>query len=198
MPMSPPRQMAPPDSMSTPRPSISGLQPVFQRLPPGPPLPCPVLPRDRSTVEMLVEYLVGDGPRNRYALVCRQCHSHNGMALKEEFEYLAFRCCYCYALNPARKQRPRAPQLNLGTPHRRPETDSNKDAAISPDRDINTDVKSMEESPGVDTVTISTTNLTTEPGVVHRKTSRNTDDEDTQTDVVADDVRRPASEKKTD
>jgi len=23
----------------------------------------------------------------RYALVCKQCQSHNGMALKEEFEY---------------------------------------------------------------------------------------------------------------
>lgn len=24
----------------------------------------------------------------RYALICQQCFSHNGMALKEEFEYL--------------------------------------------------------------------------------------------------------------
>lgn len=27
-------------------------------------------------------------PSYRYALVCQQCFSHNGMALKEEFEYL--------------------------------------------------------------------------------------------------------------
>ncbi|KAK2564930.1 Endoplasmic reticulum junction formation protein lunapark [Acropora cervicornis] len=33
------------------------------------------------------EYLVGDGPNNRFALICSQCCSHNGMALKEEFEY---------------------------------------------------------------------------------------------------------------
>lgn len=33
------------------------------------------------------------------------------MALKEEFEYLAFRCAYCYFLNPARKTRPQAPRL---------------------------------------------------------------------------------------
>ena len=31
---------------------------------------------------------MGDGPNNRYALICSQCHSHNGMALKEEFEYI--------------------------------------------------------------------------------------------------------------
>lgn len=34
------------------------------------------------------------------------------MALKEEFEYISYRCCYCYTLNPARKKRPQAPKLN--------------------------------------------------------------------------------------
>ena len=89
-------------------------------------------------MDRVVEYLVGDGPSNRYALICKQCQSHNGMALKEEFEFigktllilmegilsnflprkslhlilfLAFRCCYCYYWNPARKQRPVAPKL---------------------------------------------------------------------------------------
>ena len=54
----------------------------------------------------MVEYLVGDGPNNRYALICSQCRSHNGMALRDEFEYLSFRCAYCYQLNPARKKKP--------------------------------------------------------------------------------------------
>merc|ERR1719278_624500 len=62
-------------------------------------------------MDRVVEFLVGDGPTNRYALICRQCESHNGMALREEFEYIAFRCCYCYYWNPARKQRPVAPRL---------------------------------------------------------------------------------------
>jgi len=78
---------------------------------PGPPLPRPVLPRDRGYMDKFVEFLVGDGPANRYALICRQCQSHNGMALREEFEYIAYRCCYCYYWNPARKQRPVAPRL---------------------------------------------------------------------------------------
>lgn len=78
---------------------------------PGPPLPRPVLPRERGYLDKFVEFLVGDGPANRYALICRQCESHNGMALREEFEYIAFRCCYCYYWNPARKQRPVAPRL---------------------------------------------------------------------------------------
>ena len=49
---------------------------------------------------------MGDGPNNRYALVCSECHSHNGMALRDEFEYLTFRCAYCYTVNHARKKRP--------------------------------------------------------------------------------------------
>ncbi|XP_040005185.1 endoplasmic reticulum junction formation protein lunapark-A [Xiphias gladius] len=79
--------------------------------PPGPPLARPVLPRERGAMDRVIEYLVGDGPQNRYALICQQCLSHNGMALKEEFEYIAFRCAYCYFLNPARKTRPQAPRL---------------------------------------------------------------------------------------
>ncbi|XP_036425826.1 endoplasmic reticulum junction formation protein lunapark-B isoform X2 [Colossoma macropomum] len=79
--------------------------------PPGPPLARPILPRERSAVDRVIEYLVGDGPQNRYALICQQCFSHNGMALKEEFEYLSFRCGYCYFMNPARKTRPQAPRL---------------------------------------------------------------------------------------
>uniref|UniRef100_A0A5F8GSM8 Endoplasmic reticulum junction formation protein lunapark n=1 Tax=Monodelphis domestica TaxID=13616 RepID=A0A5F8GSM8_MONDO len=79
--------------------------------PPGPPLVRPILPRERGALDRIVEYLVGDGPQNRYALICQQCFSHNGMALKEEFEYIAFRCAYCFFLNPARKTRPQAPRL---------------------------------------------------------------------------------------
>lgn len=46
----------------------------------GTPLPLPraILPRDRSVFDKMVEYLVGDGPANRYALICKQCSSHNG------------------------------------------------------------------------------------------------------------------------
>lgn len=82
--------------------------------PPGPPHPRPVLPRERGYMDKVVEYLVGDGPSNRFALICKQCQSHNGMALREEFEYIAFRCCYCFYWNPARKQRPTAPRLPAG------------------------------------------------------------------------------------
>ncbi|KYN07583.1 Protein lunapark-B, partial [Cyphomyrmex costatus] len=80
------------------------------------PLPRPILPQQRTVIDRLVDYLVGDGPSNRYALICRQCNSHNGMALKEEFEYFAFRCSYCNFWNPARKQKSSAPKLDRNNP----------------------------------------------------------------------------------
>ena len=96
---------------------------------PGPPLPRPVLPRERGYMDRMVEYLVGDGPSNRYALICRQCQSHNGMALREEFEYVAYRCCYCYYWNPARKQRPVAPRLMASPSSRRDSSSESSEGA---------------------------------------------------------------------
>lgn len=104
--------------------AVQGMQPRTLMITPqvngigtpqGPPLPRPILPRERGVMDRLLEYLVGDGPQNRYALICKNCFSHNGMALKEEFEYVDFRCCYCYAVNPAKKKRPLAPRIE---PHR--------------------------------------------------------------------------------
>ena len=65
--------------------------------PPGPPLPRQVLPRERSVMDKIFESLVGDGPQNRYALICKHCLSHNGMALQEEYEFLSeFKTCLSY------------------------------------------------------------------------------------------------------
>ena len=85
----------------------------------------------------MVEYLVGDGPNNRYALICSQCRSHNGMALRDEFEYLAFRCAYCYHLNPARKKKPSLrPQTSATTlPQQPPPTSNGEQASNSQVRD---------------------------------------------------------------
>ncbi|XP_078661126.1 endoplasmic reticulum junction formation protein lunapark-A-like isoform X5 [Branchiostoma floridae x Branchiostoma belcheri] len=90
--------------------------------PPGPPLARPILPRERTVFDRVVDYLVGEGPSSRFALICQQCHSHNGMALQEEFEFITFRCAYCYTLNPARKVRPTAPKLLPDEPATRSST----------------------------------------------------------------------------
>ncbi|KAG7231792.1 hypothetical protein INR49_010378, partial [Caranx melampygus] len=58
----------------------------------------PILPNYRGAVDRVIEYLVGTDHRT-IRTDLQQCFSHNGMALKEEFEYLA------------RKTRPQAPRL---------------------------------------------------------------------------------------
>ncbi|KAH8878443.1 Endoplasmic reticulum junction formation protein lunapark-A [Schistosoma japonicum] len=72
----------------------------------------PLLPRERSIIDKFLDVLVGDGPHKRFALICNECSSHNGMALQEEFEYLAFRCCYCNHFNPSRRTQLRTSKLS--------------------------------------------------------------------------------------
>lgn len=48
----------------------------------------PILSQNRTTFDKLIDLVIGDGLNNRYALICQNCASHNGMAMKEEFEYL--------------------------------------------------------------------------------------------------------------
>ncbi|XP_012285627.1 endoplasmic reticulum junction formation protein lunapark-A isoform X2 [Orussus abietinus] len=116
--METPRRPSAPQAAVPSLPTADGLRrraltvsSVLPQSPIGTPLPRPIFPQQRTYLDRLVEYLVGDGPSNRYALICRQCGSHNGMALKEEFEYFGYRCSYCNFWNPARKQKPSAPKL---------------------------------------------------------------------------------------
>ncbi|OAF70637.1 hypothetical protein A3Q56_01613 [Intoshia linei] len=61
----------------------------------------PILSRNRSIMERFLDFILGDGPQNRFALICQNCFSHNGMSLIEEADYLSYRCCYCnYPNNP--------------------------------------------------------------------------------------------------
>ncbi|KAL8492837.1 hypothetical protein ACS0TY_024146 [Phlomoides rotata] len=43
--------------------------------------------------------LVGEDPRQSYALICGQCHMHNGLARKEDIPYITYYCPHCHALN---------------------------------------------------------------------------------------------------
>ncbi|XP_041565847.1 endoplasmic reticulum junction formation protein lunapark-B [Drosophila elegans] len=72
--------------------------------------------RSRSALDRIVDFIVGDSPKDRYGMICKACHAHNGMLPKEEYEYTTFRCGFCNVLNPARKKRPVAPRLSLEAP----------------------------------------------------------------------------------
>ncbi|KAK4884161.1 hypothetical protein RN001_000432 [Aquatica leii] len=132
--------------------------------PPGSQLPMPraVLPRERSIFDRMVDYLVGDGPSNRYALICKNCYSHNGMAFRDEVEYFSFRCCYCHTFNPALKKRPLAPKFEykLKAPHdEKSDSESERNSPSDTDSDSDDGVvvlqsaqevaNSHEESPVV-------------------------------------------------
>ncbi|XP_046909228.2 zinc-ribbon metal-binding protein lunapark [Dermatophagoides farinae] len=91
----------PPSTTTTTTPSIGYRQRTIK----------PILPQNRSTVEKLIDYMFNDGPNNRYALICPNCSSHNGMALPDEFDYIAYICAYCGTFNPSRKIRPTAPKM---------------------------------------------------------------------------------------
>ncbi|XP_077293393.1 zinc-ribbon metal-binding protein lunapark [Arctopsyche grandis] len=108
-------------------------------------LPRPVLPAGGGAFDRLVDYLVGDGPGSRFALICSKCMGHNGMALPEEFEYLSYRCAHCRWLNPARKQKPKAPPL-VTTPIRTPSVPiKEKNVNSSSDSDCSYDDKKIDK-----------------------------------------------------
>ncbi|XP_050497712.1 endoplasmic reticulum junction formation protein lunapark-B-like [Diabrotica virgifera virgifera] len=128
-----------------PTPGLRMAAPRAGPLATGTPLPSPmgVLPANRSVLDKMVDYLVGDGPSNRYALICKKCFCHNGMAVKEEFEYISFRCYYCAHFNPARKMKPTGPRF--GSTSKIESVDNSSDSdRDSPDSDPETTLQPIE------------------------------------------------------
>lgn len=56
-------------------------------------------PNDGGWLARLVALLVGEDPTQCYALICGNCHMHNGLARKEDFQYITYYCPHCHALN---------------------------------------------------------------------------------------------------
>lgn len=93
-----------------PLPITPQRRPIGQELRKRTPFPI-VNQQGKGVLERIVDVLIGDGPKDRFGMICKECFAHNGMALKEDFDYATFRCAFCNALNPARKARPIAPRL---------------------------------------------------------------------------------------
>lgn len=77
-----------PQSQSYPHPQ----QPqVFPLLPPAASTPVP-----RTLIDKLADALLGvipsddagNGVNNKYALICAKCYGHNGLVIKEEFDFI--------------------------------------------------------------------------------------------------------------
>jgi len=69
----------------------------------------PFVGGSRTPMDKLVDFVIGDGPNNRYALICKNCETHNGMALPEEFDRLSYFCYRCKYHNQARAKKPSPP-----------------------------------------------------------------------------------------
>lgn len=97
----------------------------------------PILTKDRSLFEKVVDWVVADGPDNRFALICRYCYGHNGMSLAEEYETINFRCCYCYNLNTATNKRHQVHD-QLQSEREKSEQQQTKETAKDGDKTVNT------------------------------------------------------------
>ncbi|XP_010429409.1 PREDICTED: uncharacterized protein At2g24330-like [Camelina sativa] len=54
---------------------------------------------DGSWISRIAALLVGEDPTQSYALICGNCRMHNGLARKEDFQYITYYCPHCRALN---------------------------------------------------------------------------------------------------
>lgn len=55
-------------------------------------------PLQRTKVDRFVDYFLGDGPNNRYALICESCHRHNGLVREQDLS-IRYHCAFCQHLN---------------------------------------------------------------------------------------------------
>ncbi|WZZ09711.1 hypothetical protein YC2023_095632 [Brassica napus] len=54
---------------------------------------------DGSWISRIAALLVGEDPTQSFAIICENCHMHNGLARKEDFAYITYYCPHCNALN---------------------------------------------------------------------------------------------------
>lgn len=64
----------------------TGYTPMRYMLPQTPSAPT-IHNRKTGWLDKLVDYVVADGPAHRFALICRYCATHNGLATPDDFPY---------------------------------------------------------------------------------------------------------------
>ncbi|KAK9056938.1 hypothetical protein SSX86_024303 [Deinandra increscens subsp. villosa] len=68
--------------------------------------PADVGAQDGGWIARIAAMLVGEDPTQSYALICGNCHMHNGLARKEEFPFITYYCPHCHALNKPKNSVP--------------------------------------------------------------------------------------------
>ncbi|KAK4277096.1 hypothetical protein QN277_015147 [Acacia crassicarpa] len=67
---------------------------------------------DGGWIARIAALLVGEDPTQSYALICGNCHMHNGLARKEDFPFITYFCPHCQALNKPRNSDEVVPALS--------------------------------------------------------------------------------------
>uniref|UniRef100_A0A0A9ADW0 Lunapark zinc ribbon domain-containing protein n=1 Tax=Arundo donax TaxID=35708 RepID=A0A0A9ADW0_ARUDO len=58
---------------------------------------------DGGWIAKIVALLVAEDPSQSYALICGNCHMHNGLARKEDYPHITYYCPHCHALNTSKQ-----------------------------------------------------------------------------------------------
>ncbi|KAG6411577.1 hypothetical protein SASPL_129660 [Salvia splendens] len=58
---------------------------------------------DGGWIARFAALLVGEDLAQSYALICGNCHMHNGLARREEYPYVTCYCPHCHALNQPKR-----------------------------------------------------------------------------------------------
>jgi len=71
-------------------------------------------PGNGGWIARLAAMLVGEDPTQCYALICQKCHMHNGLARKEDFQYITYYCPHCCTLNGSQQVGDNGVETNRG------------------------------------------------------------------------------------
>lgn len=135
-----------PVNQATPVHHAQFSSPQFARKRPQTARPLPGDVSQKSKMDKIVGWVTGSNPEQMYALICKNCCEHNGLSVKEEFDFLEWRCAYCHYLHKARKERPMAPRL----PQQRP-----TEVPVERPSSISSSSNSRNSSPKVNRARIS-------------------------------------------
>ncbi|MES1904038.1 MAG: hypothetical protein MHPSP_004495, partial [Paramarteilia canceri] len=61
----------------------------IEDLVPNKQLPKPIIKPNRTFCDRVLDSFFGDGPNNKYALICKSCYHHNGLCFKEDLPYFS-------------------------------------------------------------------------------------------------------------
>ncbi|KAJ0715648.1 putative Lunapark domain-containing protein [Helianthus annuus] len=141
--------------------------------------------RDGGWIARLAQLLVGEDPSQSYALICGNCHMHNGLARKEDFPFITYYCPRCHALNRAMNSSSGSPStstLDATIEGASPNSGSMKTSAISSPVMHETEKVSATSSPVTDPAPMSenVTDTSSHVGEMETIEKMVTDDPSTQ------------------